>query len=136
MTLEALEQNIWPPLDSGEGSFLISTCHALHKKPLEDFTIEDLRIMIGQNIGLQYLIPIAIDVLRSDILAEGDFYKGDLLKSVLTSDADYWRKEPANRAHVCTLFEENRKMLEQFETTRDIRKGWMDAFEAFGRTSP
>ncbi len=67
-------------------SFLISECYKLVKKPLKDFEIEDLRIMIGQSIGLKYLIPIAIKVLDHNILAEGDFYEGDLLKSVLTSE--------------------------------------------------
>ncbi len=30
----------------------VITCHKLRKKQLNNFDIEDLRIMIGQNIGL------------------------------------------------------------------------------------
>ena len=58
-TLENLENSNWgePKFDS----HLVITCHKLRKKQLKDFEIEDLRIMIGQNIGLKFLIPIAIE---------------------------------------------------------------------------
>jgi hypothetical protein len=67
------------------------TIHRLRKKPLGDFTIEDLRIMISQNVGNAQLIPIAIEKLKENIWAEGDFYPGDLLNSVLTSDPSFWK---------------------------------------------
>lgn len=56
-SLENLEKDIWSPLHKDENSYLIQTCHKLRKKQLKDFEIEDLRIMIGQNIGLNFLIP-------------------------------------------------------------------------------
>lgn len=81
-TIELLEKDVWPTL-SGEETTLIKRCHALRKKVLNDFTVEDLRIMTGQNIGLDYLVPLAIGVLSDDLFAEGDYYEGDLLKNVL-----------------------------------------------------
>ena len=39
-------------------------------------------------------MPIAIEVLRNNILAEGNLYPGDLLKSVLTVDAGFWNTHP------------------------------------------
>jgi CDI immunity proteins len=86
--LEQLEKDIWEnPI--GE-TFLITRCCELRKKKLEDFTIEDLRIMIGQSIGLQYLIPIANEKLRHNPMAKGDFFEGDLLQKVLNVDLDFW----------------------------------------------
>ena len=79
-TLEELEDADW-----GEPSYhshLVETCHELRRKPLRDFTIEDLRIMIGQQIGLPFLVPLALDILEQNPLAEGDFFAGDLLYSV------------------------------------------------------
>lgn len=79
--------------DWGEATFpsyLVRTCHALRRKPLQDFTVENLRIMIGQNIGLHYLIPLALEHLQQDPLAAGDFFPGDLLASVLKVKADFW----------------------------------------------
>lgn len=46
--------------------------------------------MIGQEIGLEYLIPLAIDVLAIDLFAEGDFFEGDLLKNVLGINTVFW----------------------------------------------
>lgn len=130
-TLENLEKDVWPSLSPDEGSYLIKTCNSLRKKQLKDFTTEDLREMIGQDIGLKYLIPIAIDILKSEILAEGDLYEGDLLKSVLTSDKNFWRKEKDNWKIICDLFNKNKKTLDECETTWNIRKGWFDAFKDF-----
>ncbi len=95
-TLENLEKKVWPPLAPDEPSDLIITCNQLRKKQLKEFTIEDLRVMIGQDIGLPFLIPLSIVELKKNILAEGECYQGDLLKSVLTSDKKYWIQEKEN----------------------------------------
>ena len=131
MTLENLEKNVWPAFDNSEGSHLIKTCNSLRKKPFKDFSIEVLRIMIGQNIGLEYLISMAIDVLKKNILAEGDLYKGDLLKSVLTSEKDYWTRFPGNWKIICGLVEEKAQELKEFDTTWEIKKGWLDSYKQF-----
>jgi len=89
-SLENLEKDIWPPLSAEEGSHLIKTCNSLRKKPLQKFSIEDLRIMIGQEIGLYFLMPLAFETLTNDLFAEGDLYEGDLLKSVLRVDTKFW----------------------------------------------
>lgn len=90
-TLENLENDCWG--EPTNDSHLEKSCHSLRKKPIKHFETEDLRIMISQNIGLKYLIPLALETLKENILAEGDFYEGDLLKSVLTSDREFWNKE-------------------------------------------
>ena len=89
-SLESLEKKTWPALSSDEGSYLIKTCNSLRKKQLQDFTTEDLRIMIGQEIGLYFLMPLAIETLTDNLFAEGDYYEGDLLKSVLDVDTKFW----------------------------------------------
>ena len=88
--LETIENKIYPSLSTDEGSYLIKTCNALRKKQLQDFTTEDFRIMIGQGIGLDFLIPLAIEILTENLFAEGDMYEGDLLKSVLNVDTQFW----------------------------------------------
>lgn len=130
-SLENLEKSVWPPLDPSEDSDLIRTCNALRKKQLKDFTIEDLREMIGQDIGLEYLIPLALEKLNENILTEGDYYEGDLLKSVLTSDKKYWAKEPDNWNAVCELFERNKEILKSHDITWEIKKGWLDSYNEF-----
>ena len=84
-TLEQLEEQTWPEPDFS--SQLVETCHRLRTKPLDDFTVEDLRIMVGQKIGLLHLLPLAIKILKDDPLAEGDYYPGDLLTSVIGAES-------------------------------------------------
>lgn len=91
-TLDELDPPAWskPAFDS----YLLGTCYRLRKKPVGAFTVEDLRIMIGQRIGLRWLVPLALDVLEREPLAQGDFYPGDLLTNVLKLDEVLWRTEP------------------------------------------
>jgi hypothetical protein len=93
-TLENLEKNKWPDKIEFD-SYLVRTATALRKKPLNTFTIEDLRIMIGQNFSLDYLIPLAIEKLDEDLFARGDFYEGDLLQNVLKIETGFWRHNEA-----------------------------------------
>jgi hypothetical protein len=50
--------------------------------------------MIGQNIGLPYLVPLAIEFLQQNPLVAGDFYEGDLLNNVLSIDLHFWHTRP------------------------------------------
>lgn len=80
-SLQELEGDDW-----GEPSFdshLVVTVHRLRRKPIGEYSIEDLRVMIGQGFGLPYLIPLAVERLEEDPLAAGDMVPGDLLQAVL-----------------------------------------------------
>ena len=76
-TLTELEGEDWGPPTFD--SHLVTTIHQLRHKPLEQFTVADLQIFIGQNMSLEFLLPIAIEHLQDDPLVEGDYYRGDLL---------------------------------------------------------
>lgn len=49
-----------------------------------------MRLLIGQDIGLPYLLPLALKVLRDNPMAEGVMYEGDLLSAVLTRNPAVW----------------------------------------------
>ena len=87
--LDALERPSWGPAPD-DSTFLIRRCHELRTKPLNKFTVEDLRIMIGQQLGLEYLTPIALRVLKENPWAAGDMYEGDLLEAVLRIKPEFW----------------------------------------------
>jgi hypothetical protein len=128
-TIEQLEK--WYFTTQNNESFLISECSKLVKKPLKDFEIEDLRIMIGQSIGLKYLIPIAIKVLDHNILAEGDFYEGDLLKSVLTSENTFWKNNKKDWKEIFEIFIKNQDIIYENELNWQIKNELFLAFENF-----
>ena len=75
-------------------SFLVTECHRLCRVPLRDFTPENLRMLIGQQIGLEYLVPLALEELSRDPWVSGDFYEGDLLQQVLRLPDTFWQAHP------------------------------------------
>jgi hypothetical protein len=90
-TLDELEGVVWGP--PNHDSYLVLTCHRLRTKPIGQFDVEDLRIMIGQDIGLPYLLPLALDHLEENPWAEGHMYPGDLLKASAGAEFDWATRE-------------------------------------------
>ena len=97
-TLTELEEDDWgpPTFDSS----LVQSVHRLRHVPLKDLSAEDLRLMIGEQVGLRYLIPLALDILAVDPFTEGNYYSGDLLHAVIGLPREFWstHTELASRA--------------------------------------
>lgn len=92
-SLQELEGSSWGKPDR-EDTGLVKTCYRLHRVPLQDFSPGDLRVMIGQQIAMDFLIPLALELLERDPLVEGGFYPCDLLVNVLMVDSGFWQKHP------------------------------------------
>ena len=58
--------------------------------PISEFTVDDIRFMIVQGVGLKYLLIEAIELLSQDLLTEGSYYEGDLFNAVLKLDKGQW----------------------------------------------
>jgi hypothetical protein len=128
-TLEQLENDIWD--DSELMTTLVSTCHRLRKKPIEQFTVEDLRIMIGQDIGTEYLMPKALKVLEVNPLADGDFYAGDLLDSLITLPGEYWKENPEHTHRAREVVSNAIKILREEEDISSVYKKLVEEAEEF-----
>ncbi len=76
------------------GSRLSSECLQLWSVPIKDLSIDNLRLLIGQQIGLNYLIPFAMELLSVNPLEEGSYFKGDLLQSVISIQDEFWSDNP------------------------------------------
>lgn len=87
-TLEHLEKDNWKSSESDNS--LVRRIGQLRTIPLCDFSTEDLRLMIGQQFSLDYLIPLALETLSDELFAEGDMFEGDLLKNVLNVNPEFW----------------------------------------------
>jgi CDI immunity proteins len=98
-TLEQLENDFWK--ENEYESSLVKRCHALRKVVLNKFSIDDLRVMIGQEIGLKYLVPIALEKLEINLFAEGNYYEGDLLKQLLEINTAFWDE---NKEHYLSFY--------------------------------
>jgi len=114
-------------VDWGEPTFpshLVTTCHRLHRTPLQDFTVEDLRIMIGQQMGLPYLVPLALEHLRVNPFVSGDFYPGDLLKVVMLVAPAFWQTHPDLWYDADDIIEDLRHAYEQFSRDAPTFEAW------------
>ena len=89
-SLNELEPPDWGDAPS-DATGLVVSVHAARQKPLAELTDEDLRLLIGQNVSLDRLVPLALRKLEENPLIEADYYPGDLLNAVLTVDSTFWR---------------------------------------------
>lgn len=97
-TLEERDGERWG--EPGFSSYVVTTCHAARRKPLRTLTPEELRLVIGQGIGLPWLVPLALSLLLEEPLRCVSLYSGDLLASVARVPAPYWAEHPAEKAQL------------------------------------
>jgi hypothetical protein len=118
-TLEELEGQNWgePTYDS----YLVKTIHRLRRKPIGEFTVEDLRIALGQQLGMEHLTVLALDHLEIDPLAEGDFYPGDLLKAVMSLPRSYWLTHPGQATRMQRIADRAARLLDERDVTEEIK---------------
>jgi hypothetical protein len=50
--------------------------------------------MISQRVSVEILVPLAVERLQQDPLAEGDYYPGDLLVSCSRAPDELWQRQP------------------------------------------
>lgn len=108
-SIEQLEQSFWaePELDT----YVVRTTHAARKKPLCDLSAEEIRLLIGQKIGLQYVIPLALPLIENNPLVEVAFFEGDLLSELLRLSAEDWNANPEELQRFQNLIAHHRTML-------------------------
>ena len=110
-SLEQLENDFWKD-DSDYPTGLVEKCYRYREIALKELTIEQMRLLIGQNIGLKYLIPKALKILGTNILAEGDCYEGDLLSMVLNAEDNFWNENKNLRIAIKNLITGRRQEIE------------------------
>ena len=118
-SIEQLENDYWK--DVSFPSSLVERCFNYRKIPVSQLSVEQLRLLIGQQIGLLYVIPRAIDVLQTDILAEGDYYPGDLLNSLLSLSEENWNKNAREKTKFMELLHQNMSTIEATENKALIK---------------
>ncbi|WP_460966051.1 contact-dependent growth inhibition system immunity protein [Spirosoma litoris] len=111
LTLEQLENDVWTEI--AFPSRLVESCYSYRKIPLSVLTVEQLRQLINQQIGLVYLVPLALDVLSENVLAEGDLYEGDLLASVVRLPLTFWQGHPELAQRFNQLKAENGEVVKE-----------------------
>ena len=124
-TLDTVDPPAWDPAPP-DATLLIKRCHELRTKPLIDFTVEDVRIMIEQRVALDRLVPLALRRLNPEPLAQGDVYPGDLLASVLRVDTAFWERSPDSDVSL-------RKLTEDLDGRFKLEAGLRELIETVRR---
>ena len=88
---------------SGDESGLIQRVHALRKKLLRDFLPHEIRLCVGQGIGLPYVVPPALDILGRDPWVDTEYYPGDLLHACIEVERSYWQEHPEQTDRMCSI---------------------------------
>jgi hypothetical protein len=91
-TLEQLDGEHWE--EEPDDTPLVRDCLRLRQVPIGQLSDDDLRLLLGQKIGTEWLVPLALQRLADEPLA-GDLYPGDLLNAVLHAGEGYWEDHPS-----------------------------------------
>lgn len=110
-TLEQLENDVWP--DPEVRTSLIDTCHRLRRVPIDSLSLGDIRILLGQRIGVRHLVPRAIDFLNADPMIDASYFPGDLLSAVLRADENRFRGFPAIRNQLVAIAARAREIMSE-----------------------
>ncbi|WP_327685564.1 contact-dependent growth inhibition system immunity protein [Streptomyces sp. NBC_00467] len=114
-SLEDLEGERWPEPSAGT-THLVRTVHALRRVQVGALTVDDLRTLIAQDVGLPFLLPVALDVLRNDPPAEGRYYEGDLLSVVMRKSPAAWSMFPDLRRELVAVVSSLPEVPEELTT--------------------
>lgn len=109
-SLEELENSFWEHNDFD--SYVVQTVQAARKKPLRELSNEEIRVLTGQKVGLKYILPLAVAILKNDPLAEIRFFEGDLLECVLRLSPEDWKDNPNELRDLELIIQSNRKRTE------------------------
>ena len=109
-SIEELENDYWgdPALDS----YVITTCHKARQKPIRSLSNEEIRCLIGQKIGLKYLLPIAVGIVKKEPFIDITLFEGDLLLQLLRLDINDWKYNPNELQIFITIIFDNRSQIE------------------------
>ncbi|MEU3829630.1 hypothetical protein GT045_12990 [Streptomyces sp. SID486] len=110
-TIEELDGDQWPE-PPRHSTPLVLGVHALRRRAIKDLSVEDTRRLISQDVGLPWLLPVALDFLRETAPdeAETGWYDDDLLSAALTRSESVWRDVP----HLARHLDETVRMLTDF----------------------
>ncbi|TCR65675.1 contact-dependent growth inhibition system immunity protein [Bosea sp. BK604] len=102
LTLEQLTgHRVGDPKDAPTG--MIRTIYEAYKKPLDQLSDWDIRLLVSQYQGYPYVLDLVWPKLEADPLFDGGLYPGDVLVSLVRAEDDMWAERPDYRARLQAL---------------------------------
>jgi hypothetical protein len=109
-----------PNIPSADASSIEVRAYRLYLKSLPEYGLDDIRFMIGQEIGAEYLTPIAINNLKTNILLEAEYYEGDLLNIIFKLHESFWEQHSYIASAFIKLLHDNYQTLNSLDLSVDI----------------
>jgi hypothetical protein len=119
-SIEELENDYWSTTEFPTP--LVEKCYTCRTIPINELSVEQIRLLLGQKIGIKFLLHKAIQFLQEDILSEGDFYPGDLLVCVLCLDLNDWKDNAKLRTQFERLLSEKESEIIASDDTEIQKK--------------
>jgi hypothetical protein len=102
LTLEQLTGHRMPrPADAPTD--MLKAIFSAHKKPLDQLSDEEIRLLVTQQDGFPYLLDLVWPQLEENPLLDCGMYPGDILSNLLRADESVWDDRPAYRARLKLL---------------------------------
>jgi contact-dependent growth inhibition (CDI) system CdiI-like immunity protein len=98
-SIEELEGRAWEHPGANAPIGLVR-CYESRKKPISQLTASDLLFLIGRDVGLNFAMPKAIELLEINPLLEAEHFKGDLLTVVLEVTHQYFKESADARSRI------------------------------------
>lgn len=134
-SIEELENDYWKsPLYFP--TELVKQIFLLRKKKIISLTSNEIRLLVSQNVGLKYLVPISLKILERNILEESLYFPGDLLISVLRINNTYWNENiQIKKLFVNLIINKLSDIKMSFEETDEGESEKINLIEDFIRTN-
>jgi hypothetical protein len=115
LSIEQLEGIIF---DISEvNSDILEECYHFVKIPVGQLTPEQISRLISQDIGLNFLIPKALKILREDVLTK-ILYTGDFLITILGIEPSYWTSNMEDKKEILSIVNKNMDIIKEIDRQR------------------
>ncbi len=105
------------PMKPALNTYVLRTAARAMRLPLKDLSAEEIRLLIGQKVGLRYLLPLAIEILQKNPLKQASLFPGDLLEVCRRLEPADWHENPTElRAFRDILKAAESKTVTEFAT--------------------
>ncbi len=117
-SIEELSGYYWfaPEFESN----VVLKSHAMRRKPLAELTRDDIRMGVMQQIGVSYLVPVALEVVERDPYAESQAFPAEITVALLNVPTEFWiaHEDLRNRLQ---------RVYERVEATKDDQhEAWIE----------
>jgi hypothetical protein len=109
-SIEQLERDIWKN-PSEFPTDMVEKYYRYRKIGIAELTNEQIRLLISQQIGIEYLIGIALEKLERNILTECDFYECDLLVAVSCLPTEFRNENQTECLTFKNIVERNSELI-------------------------